>query len=68
MYVKLRDVKGQLCGDVQYTEGESIYEVDCGGKVGNKVKVVQRDSARLLTLCEVKVFGTPLGIYNLYLA
>ena len=68
MYVKLRNIVGQHCGDVQYTEGKSIYEVDCGGKVGTKVKVVQKDSAKVLTLCEVKVFGTPLGTYNLYLA
>ena len=58
------------CGDVTYEEGKIVYryEVNCDGAVGKYVKVVHTAPNQVLTLCEVKVFGAPIGRYNFYLA
>ena len=44
-----------LCGTVHWRSGQSVYPIDCGGKSGRIVKVVQRKN--YLTLAEVQVFG-----------
>ena len=46
----------QLCGTVQWNAFENVYPINCGGKTGQIVKVVQKDN--YLTLAEVQVFGT----------
>ena len=44
------------CGYVEYYRGVAVYPINCGGKTGRVVKVVQRHN--FLTLAEVQVFGT----------
>jgi len=48
-------VGDQLCGEVVYFAGQSVYVVECGGKVGDSVRVEQDNN--YLTLCEVQVYG-----------
>ena len=44
------------CGYVSYYRGVAVYPINCGGKNGRIVKVVQKNN--FLTLAEVQVFGT----------
>ena len=46
----------QLCGTIQWNAFENTYPVNCDGKAGQVVKVVQKDN--YLALAEVQVFGT----------
>ena len=49
-----------LCGQVTYSSGTSVYEIQCGLS-GRVVKIAQETTAKPLTLCEVKAFGKPSG-------
>ena len=44
----------QLCGEITYVAEQAVYVSDCGGMVGDWVKVVQEDN--YLRLCEVQVY------------
>jgi hypothetical protein len=46
----------QLCGTIKWNAFESTYPINCGGKTGKIVKVVQKNN--YLALAEVQVFGT----------
>ena len=48
-------VGNELCGAVEYVAGQSVYKIDCGGKVGSAIKIAQ--DGQYLTLCEVQVLG-----------
>ena len=48
-------MNNQECGSVTYTEGVSVYSVDCGGVQGSVIKITQENN--YLTLCEVQVLG-----------
>ncbi|NRB82109.1 MAG: hypothetical protein HRU38_26235 [Saccharospirillaceae bacterium] len=52
-------VDKQSCGKVKYVKGRHVYPINCGGKKGRIVKVVNK--ANYLTLAEVQVFGTGGG-------
>ena len=43
------------CGEVVYEEGKIEYTVECGGIIGESVKITQESLP--LTLCEVQVQG-----------
>ena len=45
-----------LCGQVTYSSGTSVYEIQCGLS-GRVVKIAQETTTKPLTLCEVKAFG-----------
>ena len=45
----------ELCGEVAYISGQSLYELDCGGMEGDSVRVELDED--YLTLCEVQVYG-----------
>ena len=51
-------VDDEECGSVTFTEGVSVYSVDCNGVQGSVVKITQEKN--YLTLCEVQVLGEPL--------
>ena len=44
-----------LCGTIKWNSGQIVYSINCGGKTGRFVKVVQKKN--YLTLAEVQVFG-----------
>ena len=48
-------VDDTLCGAISYEVGKVVYEVDCGGAVGNNIIV--RQNGEYLTLCEVQAIG-----------
>ena len=48
-------VGDDLCGEVVYVPGQSVYVIYCGGLVGDSVRVEQDNN--YLTLCEVQVYG-----------
>ena len=41
------------CGEVVYEAGKTEYKVECGGIIGESVKILQE--VKPLTLCEVQV-------------
>ena len=45
----------EFCDEITYVAGQAVYVMDCGGIVGDSVKVVQNEN--ILTLCEVQVYG-----------
>ena len=49
------DTESQLCGEVVYVSGQSVYVIECGGIVGDYVRV--ENDNNYLTLCEVQVYG-----------
>ena len=49
----------QLCGTVQWNAFENTYPINCGGKTGKVVRVVQKHN--YLQLAEVQVFGTAVA-------
>ena len=52
-------VGDEFCDEITYVAGQAVYVMDCGGIVGDSVKVVQNEN--ILTLCEVQVYGSELG-------
>jgi len=48
-------VAGTYCGAITYETGKVVYEVDCGGAIGDYIKVTQNGD--YLTLCEVQAIG-----------
>jgi hypothetical protein len=44
-----------LCGTIKWNSGQNVYPINCGGRTGRYVKVVQNKN--YLTLAEVQVFG-----------
>jgi len=48
-------VGDDLCGAITYHAESSTYMVDCGGRVGTYIQIVNDNS--YLTLCEVRVWG-----------
>ena len=44
-----------LCGTITWNADKNVYPIDCGGRTGRIVKVVQNKN--YLTLAEVQVFG-----------
>ena len=44
-----------LCGTIKWNAGQNVYPIDCGGRTGRIVKIVQKTN--YLTLAEVQVFG-----------
>ncbi|XP_078577523.1 uncharacterized protein LOC144862672 isoform X25 [Branchiostoma floridae x Branchiostoma japonicum] len=49
--------KNPTCGGPQSAGGKKLIEVDCGGKTGRYVGITLKGSMKILTLCEVQVFG-----------
>ncbi|XP_035671477.1 uncharacterized protein LOC118412621 isoform X2 [Branchiostoma floridae] len=49
--------KNPTCGGPQSAGGKKLIEVDCGGKTGRYVGITLSGKGRILTLCEVQVFG-----------
>ena len=49
---------GYRCGIITWNAGQNVYPIDCGGRTGRIVKVVQNKN--YLTLAEVQVFGPAL--------
>ena len=44
-----------LCGSVEWAAGKSVFQVNCDGASGTKVRITQ--DGQYLTLCEVQVLG-----------
>ncbi|XP_019621999.1 PREDICTED: uncharacterized protein LOC109468185 [Branchiostoma belcheri] len=45
------------CGGAQTVRGKDVITVDCGRLTGRYVGIALKGSGRILTLCEVQVFG-----------
>ena len=44
-----------LCGAVEWAAGKTVFQVNCDGASGSKVRITQ--DGQFLTLCEVQVLG-----------
>ena len=55
----VNDGKETLCGGVGVMKDKSMAEVNCRGLVGSGVTIRIEGKKKILTLCEVQVFGTP---------
>ena len=53
-----------LCGGVGNMFKKATVEVDCGGRVGSKVTIRIEGVEKILTLCEVEVWGRLAGEYR----
>ncbi|CAH1256177.1 TECPR2 [Branchiostoma lanceolatum] len=49
------------CGGPQSVRGKGVITVNCGGLTGRYVGIALSGAGRMLTLCEVKVFGGSAG-------
>lgn len=49
------------CGTITDTTPGSISTISCNGMEGRYVTITIPDRVESLTLCEVEVYGTPVG-------